>query len=67
MKYEYQADQQSGLRPHVDGTPFSFVVTLNDAKEYQGGGTRFIHNQSIYRPEKAGSAVLFSGKNLHEG
>lgn len=53
--------------PHVDGTPWSFVVALNDSKEYGGGGTHFINNNLTCRSQKAGSAVLFSGKNLHEG
>ena len=68
VKYEFRsADQQSGLKPHIDGTPWSFVVTLNDSKEYGFGGTRFIHSGATYRPAKPGTAVMFSGKNLHEG
>jgi hypothetical protein len=55
------------LEAHVDGTPWSFVIALNDSKEYDGGGTHFIHSDFTCRPQKAGSAVLFSGKNLHEG
>lgn len=68
VKYEFRsAGQQSGLKPHIDGTPWSFVVTLNDAKEYSGGGTKFISSGATFRPSKPGTAVLFSGKNLHEG
>lgn len=67
VKYEFQEGHQVGLPPHVDGTPWSFVIALNDCTEYAGGGTRFIESQVTYRPQKAGSAVLFSGKNLHEG
>ena len=36
-KYEYKEDKQSGLRAHVDGTPWSFVVALNDpSTEFTG-------------------------------
>lgn len=32
-----------------------------------GGGTHFLNNQETYRPTDVGTAVLFSGKNLHSG
>ena len=32
---------QQGLNIHCDGSQFSFVIALNDAKEYKGGGTFF--------------------------
>lgn len=67
VKYESLPGEQSLLTPHLDGTPWSFVVALNDATEYVGGGTHFIPSNTVYRPQKAGTAVLFSGKNLHEG
>jgi hypothetical protein len=67
VKYEFQIGKQCGLVPHVDGTPWSFIVALNDSKEYAGGGTHFINNEITCRPQKAGSSVLFSGKILHEG
>ena len=51
----------------MDGTPWSFVVALNDSAQYEGGGTYFVHNDITCRPHKAGSCVIFSGKNLHEG
>lgn len=67
-KYEFKAGKQIKLNPHIDGTPYSFVVTLNDPLvEFTGGGTRFIEENATYRPEKVGTAVLFSGKNKHEG
>ena len=67
VKYEFQAGKQASLQAHVDGTPWSFVIALNDSNQYSGGGTRFIESETVYRPQKAGSAILFSGKNLHEG
>ena len=32
-----------------------------------GGGTHFVHSNTTYRPSGIGTAVLFSGKNLHLG
>ena len=32
---------QQGLNIHCDGSQFSFVIALNDANEYKGGGTFF--------------------------
>lgn len=67
-KYEFKEGKQKKLDPHVDGTPYSFVVSLNDPLvEFTGGGTRFIESDTTYRPSKVGTAVLFSGKNMHEG
>ena len=40
---------------------------MNDSSQFTGGGTHFIHNNITCKPQKAGNAVLFSGKNLHEG
>lgn len=64
---KYDAQNQSSLSAHVDGTPWSFVVALNDASNFTGGGTHFLNTKITCRPSKAGTAVLFSGKNLHEG
>ena len=66
-KYEYNEGKQSSLAPHIDGTPYSFVINLNSPNQFKGGGTRFLCNNSIYKPTKIGTAVIFSGKNLHEG
>ena len=68
VKWDFQslAGKRGGLEPHLDRTPFSFVVTLNPT-EFTGGGTRFIKTNETIRPSIAGCAVLFSGKNLHEG
>ena len=52
----------------MDGTPWSFVTSLNDPKiEFTGGGTRFLDSGITYRPTEIGTAVIFSGKNKHEG
>ena len=67
-KYEYKEGAQRALGAHVDGTPFSFVVALNDpSTAFDGGGTRFTESGVTYRPARQGSAVIFSGKNEHEG
>lgn len=70
-KYQHKAGKQAGLGAHKDGTPWSFVVTLNDpTTDFIGGGTRFVETFAggvTYRPTTIGSAVLFSGKNTHEG
>lgn len=58
---------QTGLGAHKDGTPWSFVVSLNDpASAFCGGGTHFTATNRTYRGSKGG-AVLFSGKNEHKG
>ena len=72
-KYEYAPGKQSGLGRHKDGTPWSFVLTLNQPdKEFSGGGTCFFDSKSsqsgvLYRPSEVGSVVLFSGRQFHEG
>ena len=40
VKYNATAGQR-GLKPHRDGSVFSFNVALNDLSEYSGGGTSF--------------------------
>ena len=72
-KYEFDAssgDGQPGLVEHEDGSPWSFVVPLNAAANFDGGGTRFVHpipgGQQLFRPP-LGTAVMFSGKNRHCG
>lgn len=57
---------QVGLGAHKDGTPWSFVIPLNDRKDFKGGGTYFVDSKETFRPA-LGSAVLFSGKNEHLG
>ena len=40
-KFEATEGKQRGLGPHKDGTPWSFVLCLNDSADYLGGGTFF--------------------------
>lgn len=63
---EARSETQVGLGAHKDGTPWSFVLPLNDAIEFEGGGTYFVDSEETFRPSQ-GSAVLFSGKNEHKG
>ena len=62
----YAADGQRALEEHEDGSPFAFVVPLNDG--FEGGGTQFVQLEGapIFRPA-VGAALLFSGKNRHRG
>jgi hypothetical protein len=53
---------QSALAAHVDDSEFSFVITLNEG--YEGGGTHFLYSEETVRP-KAGSLLIFSGRNKH--
>lgn len=67
-KYEFKEGKQAKLDPHVDGTPYSFVVALNDpSSQFTGGGTRFTESNCTFRPDDMGTVVIFSGKNEHEG
>lgn len=56
------------LEEHEDGSQWSFVIALNNASEYEGGGTKFVELKSapVFRPA-VGCATLFSGKNRHCG
>lgn len=57
---------QRELANHKDGSPWSFVVSLNADTEYEGGGTYFADANEINRVNM-GHAVIFSGKNEHAG
>jgi len=70
-KYEFDETKcgQRGLGEHEDGSPWSFVVPLNERTEFDGGGTKFVylnHGEQLYRPTQ-GKCVFFSGKNRHCG
>ena len=62
----YAADAQRALAEHEDGSPFAFVVPLNDG--FEGGGTQFVELEGAptFKPAP-GAALLFSGKNRHRG
>jgi len=40
VKYNASSGQRE-LKPHRDGSVFSFNIALNDLSEYEGGGTSF--------------------------
>lgn len=62
VKYNAVHGQQNDLKPHRDGSEFSYIIMLNDA--YEGGGTYFVHNNvTIHQP--TGSVLVFCGKNHH--
>ena len=48
--------------------PWSFVVPLNGACAFEGGGTQFVELEGTptLRPEP-GYALMFSGRNRHRG
>jgi hypothetical protein len=43
---KYDAEQQSELEKHTDGSIFSFNILLNDESEFEGGGTIFYTNNN---------------------
>lgn len=63
-KYQAKKNKQSNLKPHVDGSEFSFIIALND--DYKGGGTHFMDENNTIRL-KTGDCLVFSGRNRHEG
>ena len=65
-KYDVAGIGQPSLGEHVDGSPWSFVVALNN--DFHGGGTQFVdlEGEPNFIPH-VGGAILFSGKNRHKG
>ena len=62
---KYNASRKENvLGPHQDKSPFSFVITLNS--DYEGGGTFFFETETLWAPA-VGSALFFSGNQLHGG
>jgi hypothetical protein len=64
------------LEAHRDGSLLSFSLLLNAPDEFEGGGTFYdalrdvppsgiLHSGGVIRPDRAGDAVLHSGKVLH--
>ncbi len=69
---KYDAEKQSSLEKHTDGSAFSFNILLNSPEEFEGGGTIFyeqIENEekSILVPNTKGGLVFHSGQQLHAG
>ena len=55
---------QNSLKPHEDGSEFSFILALND--NYEGGGTHFVkQNKSIHL--NTGDLLIFCGQTKHAG
>ena len=71
VKYDAREEGlQRSLGVHKDGTPWSFVIALNDPSEFDGGGTFFVDTDTLARPPHergVGSCVVFSGQNRHCG
>jgi hypothetical protein len=63
-KYISNSTVENALAPHIDKSPWSFVISLND--DFEGGGTYFVQQKKLWRPP-AGSAVIFAGKQQHGG
>ena len=63
---KYNMDGQTSLDKHKDGSLFSFAILLNDASDFEGGGTKFTDDDKIYKCNK-GDALLHSGKKEHAG
>ncbi|RYH19770.1 hypothetical protein EON65_25560 [archaeon] len=61
-RYHSDSNSENKLGPHVDKSPWSFVIGLND--DFEGGGTYFLNTQKVYRPPR-GAAVIFNGKQQH--
>ena len=55
---------QSDLETHIDGSEFSFVISLND--NYEGGGTYFREFDEVIRLKK-GDCLIFCGQRDHGG
>mmetsp|Transcript_16222 Transcript_16222/g.21226 ORF Transcript_16222/g.21226 Transcript_16222/m.21226 type:complete len:379 (+) Transcript_16222:77-1213(+) len=61
------------LEAHRDGSLLSFIISLSPPDEYTGGGTFFEAlktgsgevGDGVVRPNRAGDAVMHSGKLLH--
>ncbi len=69
---KYEAEKQSGLEKHTDGSAFSFNILLNSPEEFEGGGTIFyeqIENEekSILVSNTKGGLLFHSGQQSHAG
>ena len=68
LKYENPNEgdtvAQASVDAHADASTFTYLIPLTD--DFEGGGTRFLYPEQVAKP-KAGTLLLFSGQNLHEG
>jgi hypothetical protein len=63
-RYDSNSTLKNYLAAHKDQYPWSFVINLND--NFDGGGTYFYETKKLWRAPM-GSALYFSGYNLHGG
>ncbi len=61
---KYSDGGQTYLKPHRDGSEFSFIISLNS--DFTGGGTEFI-NLNKHVLLKTGDCLVFSGQEKHKG
>lgn len=62
----YASKGQRLLRPHRDGSTISFNVLLNDAADFDGGGT-YVHGLGYSVQVRRGHALIHGSKLMHEG
>eukprot|EP00960_Hanusia_phi_P038226 753336-Hanusia_phi.AAC.6 len=62
----YTGGGQNQLSIHRDGALMTFSLLLNEAADFEGGGTYFEEDGLVFRHE-LGTAVLHSGKVRHGG
>ena len=66
---KYEMGQQEDLNPHHDSSSYSINITLNNPeKDFKGGGTRFIRQDTTVYGKK-GWAIIHPGRltHYHEG
>ena len=65
---KYEENKQSNLERHIDGTPFSFNILLNDPSSFEGGGTEIEEgDKKSYIKNTKGGILLHCGFNYHQG
>eukprot|EP00929_Paragymnodinium_shiwhaense_P040324 TRINITY_DN21069_c0_g1_i1.p1 TRINITY_DN21069_c0_g1~~TRINITY_DN21069_c0_g1_i1.p1 ORF type:complete len:352 (+),score=64.28 TRINITY_DN21069_c0_g1_i1:126-1181(+) len=65
VRYTTEAeDGQVDLQAHRDGALVSAYITLSDSADYEGGGTFFDDDNSVYKLEQ-GDGIVFAGQRLH--
>lgn len=63
---KYSAEGQRKLTIHRDVSIVSFNVLLNEASEFEGGGTKFYYINKLV-PIQKGEVLIHSGKLYHAG
>lgn len=63
---KYDADGQSSLDMHRDGSVLSFISLLSDPSDFEGGGTYYEYYDETVKPGK-GDIVFHCGKMRHRG